>query len=110
MFVKTISKVLNYHVDIGESTRARVLAGVEKLGYRPDAVARSVTLRRTHILGVIIPDLMHSFSVEIVAGLEAMVSERGYGLVLCASGENAQKERTRARDASRRSSRTTNEE
>src|SRR5687768_3335765 len=92
--VTTISKVLNHHVDIGESTRARVLARVEELGYRPNAVARSLTLRRTHTLGVIIPDLMHSFFVEIVAGLEAMVSERGYGLLLCASGENAQKERT----------------
>jgi LacI family transcriptional regulator, galactose operon repressor len=92
--VTTISKVLNHHVDIGESTRARVLARVEELGYRPNAVARSLTLRRTHTLGVVIPDLMHSFFVEIVAGLEAIVSERRYGLLLCASGEDAQKERT----------------
>ena len=92
--VTTISKVLNHHADIGESTRARVLARVEELGYRPNAVARSLTLRRTHTLGVIIPDLMHSFFVEIMAGLEAIVSERGYGLLLCASNEDAQKERT----------------
>jgi LacI family transcriptional regulator len=92
--VTTISKVLNHHADIGESTRARVLARVEELGYRPNAVARSLTLRRTHTLGVVIPDLMHSFFVEIVAGLEAIVSERRYGLLLCASGEDAQKERT----------------
>lgn len=92
--VTTISKVLNHHLDIGESTRRRVLARVEELGYRPNAVARSLTLRRTHTLGVVIPDLMHSFFVEIVAGLEAIVSERRYGLLLCASGEDAQKERT----------------
>jgi LacI family transcriptional regulator len=92
--VTTISKVLNHRADIGESTRARVLARVEELGYRPNAVARSLTLRRTHTLGVVIPDLMHSFFVEIVAGLEAFVSERRYGLLLCASGEDAQKERT----------------
>ena len=92
--VTTISKVLNHHADIGESTRARVLARVEELGYRPNAVARSLTLRRTHTLGVVIPDLMHSFFVEIVAGLEATVSERRYGLLLCASGEDAHKERT----------------
>jgi LacI family transcriptional regulator len=91
--VTTISKVLNHHADIGESTRARVLARVAALGYRPNAVARSLTLRRTHTLGVIIPDLMHSFFVEIVAGLEAFVSERGYGLLLCASNEDPGKER-----------------
>src|SRR5688572_3292353 len=92
--VTTVSKVLNRHVDIGQATRARVLARVEELGYRPNAVARSLTLRRTHTLGVIIPDLMHSFFVEIVAGLEAVVSARGYGLLLCASGEDAKKERS----------------
>jgi LacI family transcriptional regulator len=91
--VTTISKVLNHHADIGEATRARVLARVEELGYHPNAVARSLTLRRTHTLGAIIPDLMHSFFVEIVAGLEAAVSGRGYGLLLCASGEDAGKER-----------------
>lgn len=92
--VTTISKVLNHHADIGEATRARVLARVEELGYHRNAVARSLTLRRTHTLGVLIPDLMHSFFVEIVAGLEAVVSARGYGLLLCASGEDAGKERT----------------
>jgi LacI family transcriptional regulator, galactose operon repressor len=90
----TISKVLNDQPDIGKATRARVLAKVEELGYRPNAVARSLTLRRTHTLGVVIPDLMHSFFVEIVAGIEAVMSAKGYGLLLCSSGENPGKERS----------------
>jgi len=92
--ITTVSKVLNHHADIGQATRARVLARVEELGYRPNAVARSLTLRRTHTLGVVIPDLMHSFFVEIVAGLESVASARGYGLLLCSSGENPRKERS----------------
>jgi DNA-binding LacI/PurR family transcriptional regulator len=92
--ITTVSKVLNHHADIGEATRARVLARVEELGYRPNAVARSLTLRRTHTLGVVIPDLMHSFFVEIVAGLESVASARGYGILLCSSGENPRKERS----------------
>jgi LacI family transcriptional regulator len=92
--VTTVSKVLNRQPDIGEATRERVLAKVEELGYRPNAVARSLTLRRTNTLGVVIPDLMHSFFVEIVAGIESVVSGRGYGLLLCCSGESAKKERT----------------
>jgi LacI family transcriptional regulator len=91
--VTTVSKVLNHHSDIGNTTRQRVLAKVEELGYRPNAVARSLTLRRTNTLGVIIPDLMHSFFVEIVAGIETVVSQRGYGLLLCCSAETAKKER-----------------
>jgi LacI family transcriptional regulator len=91
--ITTVSKVLNNRDDIGHATRARVLAKVAELGYQPNAVARSLTLRRTHTLGVVIPDLMHSFFVEIVAGLEAAASGRGYGLLLCSSNEDPAKER-----------------
>ena len=92
--ITTVSKVLNNHDDISPATRARVMAKVEELGYRPNAVARSLTLRRTHTLGIVIPDLMHSFFVEVIAGIEPVASERGYGLLLCSSGENPAKERS----------------
>src|SRR5688500_8765597 len=92
--ITTVSKVLNNHDDISPATRARVMAKVEELGYRPNAVARSLTLRRTHTLGIVIPDLMHSFFVEIVAGIEPVASERGYGLLLCSSAESPAKERS----------------
>src|SRR5437016_10557565 len=91
--ITTVSKVLNNRDDIGEATRARVLAKVAELGYQPNAVARSLTLRRTHTLGIVIPDLMHSFFVEIVAGLESVASARGFGLLLCSSNEEPAKER-----------------
>jgi LacI family transcriptional regulator len=89
--ITTVSKVLNNHADISDATKSRVLAKVEELGYQRNAVARSLTLRRTHTLGIVIPDLMHSFFVEIVAGLEATASARGYGLLLCSSGEDPRK-------------------
>src|SRR5690349_88752 len=91
--ITTVSKVLNNREDIGYATRARVLAKVAELGYQPNAVARSLTLRRTHTLGVVIPDLMHSFFVEIIAGLETIASARGYGILLCSSSEDPAKER-----------------
>src|SRR5512132_2659131 len=91
--ITTISKVLNNRADIGDATRARVLARVAELGYQPNAVARSLTLRRTHTLGIVIPDLMHSFFVEVIAGLEAVASARGYGILLCSSSEDPIKER-----------------
>src|SRR6476469_3152324 len=92
--ITTVSKVLNNRDDIGQATRARVLARVAELGYQPNAVARSLTLRRTHTLGVVIPDLMHSFFVEIVAGLEPVAQARGFGLLLCSSNEDPERERT----------------
>src|SRR5262247_2701867 len=92
--ITTVSKVLNNHADISEATRSRVLAKVEELGYQRNAVARSLSLRRSHTLGIVIPDLMHSFFVEIIAGIEPVASSRGYGLLLCSSGENPEKEQS----------------
>ena len=91
--VTTVSKVLNNRGDIGEEMRERVLAKVEELGYRPNAVARSLTLRRTHTLGVLVADLMHSFFVEIVASIEEYIHPLGYGLLLCNVGEDPARER-----------------
>ena len=91
--ITTVSKVLNNRADISEATRTRVLAKVEELGYQRNAVARSLSLRRTHTLGIVIPDLMHSFFVEIIAGIEPVASVRGYGLLLCSSSEDRGKER-----------------
>ncbi len=92
--ITTVSKVINNRDDISAGTRARVLARIEELGYHPNAVARSLTLRRSYTIGVVIPDLMHSFFVEVIAGMEPVFSARGFGLLLCSSGEDARKERS----------------
>ncbi len=91
--VMTVSKVLNNHGDISEATRHRVLAKIEEVGYQRNAVARSLTLRRSHTIGIVIPDLMHSFFVEVIGGIEPIASARGYGVLLCSSGEDGAKER-----------------
>ncbi len=70
-----------------------MLAKVDELGYRRNAVARSLTLRRTHTLGVIVSDLMHSFFVEVVSAIEESLGRQGYGLLLCNLGEDPAKER-----------------
>ena len=91
--ITTVSKVLNNRSDIGSTTRARVLAKVAELGYRPNVIARSLTLRRTRTLGIIVPDLMHSFFVEILSGIESVARSRGYGLLICSSNEDPRRER-----------------
>jgi LacI family transcriptional regulator len=91
--VTTISKVLNNHADIGDATRQRVLTKVEELGYRRTASDRSPTLQRTHTLGVVVSDLMHSFLVEVVSAIDAALTGRGYGLLLCNLGEDPARER-----------------
>jgi LacI family transcriptional regulator len=91
--ITTVSKVLNNQPDIGDATRTRVLAKVEELGYQRNAVARSLSLRRTHALGIVIPDVTQSFFAEVIVGIESVARHRGYGLLLCSSAEDAGQER-----------------
>jgi LacI family transcriptional regulator len=58
----TVSKALRSHSDISESTRSRVLKRAQELDYRPNWIARSLVTRRTYVIGLLIPDLMSSFS------------------------------------------------
>src|SRR6476620_795866 len=90
----TTMKRIAGELGVSITTVSKVLTKVEELGYQRNAVARSLSLRRSHTLGIVIPDLMHSFFVEIIAGIEPVASSRGYGLLLCSSSENPEKEQS----------------
>lgn len=73
--VATVSRVLNGHANVAAATRERVLVAIRDLNYRPSSVARNLSLRRTFVIGVVIPFFTNPSAVErlrgIVFGLEA---------------------------------------
>jgi len=87
--VMTVSKVVRGCVDVGAETRTRVLARIKELNYQPNWVARSLAARRTFIIGLIVPDLMHSFFAEIAKGVSATIRPLGYDVVICNSEEDS---------------------
>jgi LacI family transcriptional regulator len=87
--VMTVSKVVRNCADVGAETRSRVLARIKELNYQPNWVARSLAARRTFIIGLIVPDLMHSFFAEIAKGVSATIRPLGYDVVICNSEEDA---------------------
>ncbi len=86
--VMTVSKVVRGCADVGADTRSRVLARIKELNYQPNWVARSLAARRTFMIGLIVPDLMHSFFAEIAKGVSATIRPLGYDVVICNSEEN----------------------
>jgi LacI family transcriptional regulator len=74
---------------VGPETRSRVLARIKELNYQPNWVARSLAARRTFMIGLIVPDLMHSFFAEIAKGVSAAIRPLGYDVVICNSEEDA---------------------
>ncbi|MBI1898530.1 MAG: LacI family DNA-binding transcriptional regulator [Acidobacteria bacterium] len=88
----TISKALRGHRDISDATRRRVIERASELDYRPNWVARSLLTGRTQLVGLIIPDLMHSFFAEVAKGIGRKLEPAGYHAVIFNSEENAEAE------------------
>lgn len=85
----TVSKALRSHSDISEETKRRVLKRAQELNYRPNWIARSLVTRRTYMIGLIIPDLMHSFFAEVAKGISQKFEPLGYQIVISNSEENS---------------------
>lgn len=90
--VMTVSKVVRGCADVGAETRSRVMARIKELNYQPNWVARSLAARRTFMIGLIVPDLMHSFFAEIAKGVSTTIRPLGYDVVICNSEEDSEVE------------------
>ena len=93
MHPSTVSRALHRaDLPVREETRRKVLAAVERLEYRPSAIARGLRLRRTHTLGMLVPDITNPFFPPIIRGAEEAARERGYELVLCNTDDAPERE------------------
>lgn len=88
----TVSKALNGSPEVGPATRARITAIADRLGYRPNTIARSLKSRRTHTLGVITNDSDGVFTTAMVRGVAELASEHGFGVFVCNSYDVVAKE------------------
>jgi len=80
-----VSMALNDRPRIGSETRKRILRIAKKLHYQPNFVARSLVMKRSHTLGVIITTIMNPFYPELAKGIEDRALESGYNIILCST-------------------------
>src|SRR5687767_7178021 len=80
--VASVSRVVNGHANVASETRERILGVVERLRYVPHTAARSLITKRTHVIGVLLPDLYGGFFSELIRGIDAAARERQLQLLL----------------------------
>lgn len=88
----TVSRVVNGNPNVKPATRKKVLSTIERLGYRPNAVARGLASKKTTTVGAIIPDISSIFFAELARGIEDIATMYNYNIILSNSDQNKEKE------------------
>jgi len=88
----TVSRALKDHPDISDETKKKVQELAKSLNYKPNAIALSLKSSRSHIIGLIVPQIVHHFFSSVISGIEEYAAEKSYNIIITQSNENPEKE------------------
>ncbi|MGI8828112.1 MAG: LacI family DNA-binding transcriptional regulator [Chloroflexota bacterium] len=91
--ITTVSRVLNGTGRVNAEMAERVRASAHALRYRPSHAARTLRVNRSQIIGLLVTDIGNPFFTTLVRGVEDVVQQHGFSLILCNSDEDEDKER-----------------
>ena len=86
----TVSRALNQKEDVRPETRDAIMRIVQRLGYRPSGIARSLVTKRTGTIGLIVPDVSNPYFSGIAHGVAEIANEEGLSVLLCDTAEEPQ--------------------
>lgn len=84
----TVSRVVNGNKNVKENTRKKVLEVIDRLDYRPNAVARGLASKKTTTVGVVIPSITNSYFSTLAKGIDDIAEMYKYNIVLANSDED----------------------
>lgn len=90
--IATVSHVVNGTRYVSEETKARVYKAMKELQYTPNSVARSLRSRKSKTIGFLIPDFANTFYTSIAEGIQHVLRQKGYQLILGNSNEELELE------------------
>ncbi|MFC0560377.1 LacI family DNA-binding transcriptional regulator [Halalkalibacter alkalisediminis] len=90
----TVSQYLNKRFDyMGEKTKERIEKAIEELGYQPNIIARSLKQKSTSTIGVIVANILHAFSTQVIRAIEDHCHESDFHIIVCNADDNPEKEK-----------------
>src|SRR5512137_402414 len=81
----TVSRALNDKSRICRETKEKIISIAKELNYRPNFVARSLVMKRTRTLGLVITTIVNPFYPELAQEIEATARALGYTIILCST-------------------------
>lgn len=91
--VATVSAVINGKSGVSEQLTRRVQHAVRALNYHPDHVARSLRVRQTHTIGMVMPQIASPFFAEVLRGAEDLAGQESFSVLICNSRGDASQEK-----------------
>lgn len=91
--IATVSNFIRGTKRVSPAVQARVKAAIRELDYYPNEIARSLKVKQTRMLGIVLPDITNPFFPEVIRGAEDSAYERGYFLVTANTDEQIGRER-----------------
>ncbi len=91
--ISTVSRVMNNSGYVKATTRKAVIQAIEKMNYRPSAIAQSMVRQQSKIIGLVMPYFRAPFFAGLVDSIEKRANELGYNIMLCLTDENTDKEK-----------------
>lgn len=88
----TVSRGLMDHPSVNANTKQRVIEAAQSMGYRSNHLASNLRKKKSNIIGIIVGNLNSSFMSNVIAGVEKVLSEAGYNLIISQSLDNIAKE------------------
>jgi DNA-binding LacI/PurR family transcriptional regulator len=84
----TVSRVLNNNPRISEATRKRVKEAMARLGYAPNAAARTLITGRSNLIGLVVSNITNPFYPEVIEAIVATAADHDYNVILCNTQES----------------------
>ncbi len=90
----TVSRALSGSPQIGSETRERIIKLCDEMGYTTNYVARSMVMKKTDLIGLVVPSIDNQFNSELAYYAEMSARSHGYNIMLCNSGPDMKQEKT----------------
>jgi DNA-binding LacI/PurR family transcriptional regulator len=88
----TVSRAVNENGYVSSEARERIMRAIKELDYHPNGIARSLKRRRTHVVGILLPDIGHPFSAELCRYVEQTLLNRGYTAFISTTQRSVERE------------------